>query len=261
MEIVPTVERLFSDWGETMIWSCLQKVMGRIYANDVKNPTAAIALLGDFGFLAGQADEEFLRALKRTVCTRDFLILVPQNESWNAVIEACYGKHCRRVTRYAFKKETEGFDLQKLKRLVSGLPGEYRLTMIDRRWYSYCEQTSWCKDFVSQYESFEQYVKFGLGVLILKDGIPVSGASSYSAYRAGIEIEIDTREDHRRKGLATVCGAKLILECLKRNLYPSWDAQNLWSAALATKLGYRFSHEYTAYEVFYNNSRDLQRQI
>lgn len=250
LEAIPTVERLFSGWEETMIRSCLQKVMGSIYVNDVKHPTAAIALLGDFGFLAGQADAEFLLVLKRTVCRRDFLILVPQNEPWSVAIEACYGEHCRRVTRYAFKKETEGFDLQELKRLVSGLPGEYRLTMIDQRWYSYCGQTSWCKDFVSQYKSFEQYVKFGLGVLILKDGIPVSGASSYCAYRSGIEIEIDTREDHRRKGLATVCGAKLILECLKRNLYPSWDAQNLWSAALARKLGYRFSHEYTAYEVF-----------
>ena len=65
----------------------------------------------------------------------------------------------------------------------------------------------------------------------------------------GIEIEIDTREDHRRKGLAYACGAKLILECLKRGLYPSWDAQNKWSVALAEKLGYHFDHEYTAYEI------------
>ena len=53
----------------------------------------------------------------------------------------------------------------------------------------------------------------------------------------------------KRKGLAYVCGSKLILECLERGLYPSWDAQNKWSVALAEKLGYHFSHEYTAYEV------------
>ena len=51
-------------------------------------------------------------------------------------------------------------------------------------------------------------------------------------------------------GLASVCGAKLILECQERKLYPSWDAQNLWSVALAEKLGYHFSYEYTAYEVW-----------
>lgn len=249
LETTPAIKGLFSGWEETIIWSCLQKVMGRIYANDTKNPTAAVALLGDFGFLAGQADAEFLLALKSAVCKQDFLILVPQNKSWSGVIETCYGENCRRVTRYAFKKETEGFDLLKLEALVKGLPEEYQLTMIDQQWYSYCGQTSWCKDLVSQYESFEQYAGLGLGVLILKDGIPVSGASSYSSYRSGIEVEIDTRNDHRRKGLAAVCAAKLILECLKRNLYPSWDAQNLWSVALAEKLGYRFSHEYTAYEL------------
>ena len=96
--------------------------------------------------------------------------------------------------------------------------------------------------------------------MVLKDKIPVAGASSYSAYRGtdrrdeagkngGIEIEIDTREDYRRQGLASVCGARLILECLDRGLYPSWDAQNRWSVSLAEKLGYHFSHEYTAYEI------------
>lgn len=253
LEIRPDfAEHLFSGWEETMIWSCLQDVMGRIYGNSVKSPTSAAALLGDFGFLAGRADAEFLLQLKKCVCKRDFLILVPQDEPWEAVIENCYGESGRKVIRYAFKKETEGFDIQGLERLVNGLPKEYRLVMIDQQWYSYCGRTSWCKDFVSQYGSYEQYAKSGLGVLILKDGIPVSGASSYSSYRSGIEVEIDTREDYRRKGLATVCGAKLILECLGRNLYPSWDAQNLWSAALAGKLGYRFSHEYPAYEVFPN---------
>lgn len=76
-----------------------------------------------------------------------------------------------------------------------------------------------------------------------------AGASSYSVYSQGIEIEIDTKEEYRRRGYATICGAKLIMECLKRDLYPSWDAQNKNSVALAEKLGYHYSHAYTAYEV------------
>lgn len=99
------------------------------------------------------------------------------------------------------------------------------------------------------YRDYEEFQKLGLGVAILKDGELVAGASSYSSYKEGIEIEIDTNEPYRRKGLATVCGARLILECLERNLYPSWDAQNLWSVALAKKLGYHYSHSYTAYEI------------
>ena len=87
-------------------------------------------------------------------------------------------------------------------------------------------------------------------VIICGKGRIVSGASSYSRYDKGIEIEIDTEKAHRRRGLATAAGAALILECLSRGLYPSWDAQNKWSVALAEKLGYHFDHEYVAYEVW-----------
>ncbi len=64
-----------------------------------------------------------------------------------------------------------------------------------------------------------------------------------------IEITIDTVEEERRKGLATIASAALILRCLDEGLYPSWDAQNMKSVRLAEKLGYEFDHEYTAYEV------------
>ena len=101
---------------------------------------------------------------------------------------------------------------------------------------------------VALYGDYAQYRERGLGAVILKDGEPVSGASSYSGYLGGIEIEIDTRTDYRRRGLAYICGAKLILDCLERGWYPSWDAQNLWSVALAEKLGYHFDHEYVVYE-------------
>lgn len=81
----------------------------------------------------------------------------------------------------------------------------------------------WCSDWVSQYDSYDKFEKYGLGVVLFVDGEMVSGASSYYGYIGGIEIEIDTHKDHRRKGYASICGANLIIECLKRNLYPCWE--------------------------------------
>ncbi|MCI8713242.1 MAG: GNAT family N-acetyltransferase [Ruminococcus sp.] len=49
-----------------------------------------------------------------------------------------------------------------------------------------------------------------MGVVMEKDGEIVSGASSYSSYVRGIEIEIDTREDYRRRGLAYIWGRACI---------------------------------------------------
>ena len=39
---------LFDGWQETLIWSCLQGVMGSIYVDDAKEPASAMAVLGDF---------------------------------------------------------------------------------------------------------------------------------------------------------------------------------------------------------------------
>lgn len=241
-----TIKEMFNHWNETLIWSCLQGIMGEIHTNSAED--AAMAILGDFAFYAGNPSEELIR-FKPESRKQDFIIMVPQNDAWAELIEKCYGDKAKKVTRYAFKKEKDIFDAVKLEQAVSALPDGCELKMLEEREYAMCRNNEWANDLVSQYKDYDTYQELGLGVVVLKDGELAAGASSYGTYSGGIEIEIDTREDQRRKGLAYACGAKLILECLKRGLYPSWDAQNTWSAALAEKLGYHFSHEYTAYEI------------
>lgn len=243
---------LFDGWQETLIWSCLQNVMGTLYVDSLEDPASAMILLGDFCFLAGRPSRElagYQPWRDRENPNRSGIILVPQNEKWAAVIEDCYKEQAEKVTRYAIKKEPGIFNRAHLQAAVDTLPEGYTLKMMDQELFWRCRQLQWCRDWVWQYPDYALYEKHGLGVVVMKDGQPVSGASSYSGYLEGIEVEIVTREDHRRKGLAYVCGAKLILECIKRGWYPSWDAQNKWSAALAEKLGYHFDHEYTAYVV------------
>ena len=141
-------------------------------------------------------------------------------------------------------------DKERLQHIVECLPEDYELKRLDENVFEETKKTRWCNDWTAQYPAYEIYQKLGLGVVILKDGQLVAGASSYTTYKDGIEIQVDTKEDYRRKGLASVCSAKLILECLEQGLYPSWDAQNKGSLALAEKLGYHYSHVYTAYEVY-----------
>lgn len=59
------ITHLFGDWPETMIWSCLQNIMGRIFINDTDNPSAVMAMLGDFCFMAGRPDKEFFANCRR----------------------------------------------------------------------------------------------------------------------------------------------------------------------------------------------------
>ena len=243
------VSPLFDGWEETLIWSCLQKTMGKIYANSRRNSTAAMAVLGDFTFFAGKPCHE-LAAPHPTSSARNFRILVSQNEAWKDMLLQVYGSQAHLVSRYATKKEPDIFNRNQLKNAASFLPAGYSICMIDESLYHQCKANAWSADLVSQFPDYETYRRLGLGAAVIKDDAIVSGASSYSRYREGIEIEIDTREDHRQKGLAYACGARLILECLERGLYPSWDAQNRSSLALAEKLGYHYSHTYAAVEAW-----------
>lgn len=90
----------------------------------------------------------------------------------------------------AFKEEPDVFDTEKLQQVVSTLPEEYEIKLMDEELYRQSKDIPWCCDWVSQYPTYEMYQKLGLGVVILKDDEIVSGASSYTSYKGGIEIEI-----------------------------------------------------------------------
>ena len=242
LEDTSRVEDLFAGWNETLIFSCLQRVMGKIYVTDLESPKSAFAFVGCFGFYAGVPDRKMVMHKPD-----GYAILVPQSKEWEALIEECHPA-AKKFTRYAIKKDTV-FDRAMLENQLGMLPEGYELRRIDGKLYDQCLETPATEDFVSAFGSKESYLRLGRGMVILKDGRIISGASSYTCYRGGIEIEVDTVASERRRHLATVACAALILDCLEEGLYPSWDAHNMNSVHLAEKLGYEFDHEYTAYEV------------
>lgn len=47
-----SVRHIFGQWEETLIWSCLQGIMGKIYVTNFDRPVSAMAIIGDFAFYA-----------------------------------------------------------------------------------------------------------------------------------------------------------------------------------------------------------------
>lgn len=242
LEDTSKVERLFAGWNETLIFSCIQKIMGTVYVIDPEQPQSALAYVGCFGFYAGTPDKELVMNKPN-----GFIIMIPQDDAWARLIEECYPA-AKKVIRYATKKDTV-FDPILLQNNLKKLPTGYELKRIDADIYDQCLENPATADLVAAFESKEKYLQMGRGMVSTKNGRIVSGASSYTRYKEGIEIEVDTIECERRKHLATIVCSALILNCLEEGLYPSWDAQNIHSVHLAEKLGYEFDHEYIAYEV------------
>ncbi len=243
---------LFAGMGDTMILTCLQGHMGRAWADDTACPRAAKIVSGDFCFLAGDSECEEARTLAAHI-PEDYpspsLTIVSQHEGWDARVEEAFGASAKKFMRYALHKDASSMNHERLTAIAAQIPQDYRIVPIDARLFDMTRREEWSKDFCSQFIDFEDYKNRGVGFVALLGDEPVSGASSYTVYEGGIEIEIDTRKDHRQKGLAAACAAHLILACKERGLYPNWDAANKISLALAQKLGYRFEREYPAYRI------------
>ena len=80
---------LFGAWEETLIESCLDGSMGEVLAGCVAPVRAAVARLGDFAFLAGDAQDPAAEALARGLlagAAHPCLLAVPQDERWSALV-------------------------------------------------------------------------------------------------------------------------------------------------------------------------------
>lgn len=237
------VTALFDGWNEALIWSCLQGHMGNMILDDDENPLSAMIDIGDFCFFAGNPTSTLFTIPSKTK------LLIPKDQDWGKLIESFYGKQVNKTLRYAIKKEPHIFNKEMLTAYIETLDDCYELKMFDQKIFEMARSEEWSFDLCSQFKDYKDYQNKAIGTAILYQGKLVAGASPYATYNGGIEIEIDTKPEYRRKGLATVCGAKLILECLQRNIYPSWDAHDLRSVALAEKLGYHLDSSYVTYEL------------
>lgn len=239
---------IFEGCKETLIWSCLQGYMGDAWTDDIEDPKSAQIITGDFCFFAGVPSSEFVKNIPEYF-TSQWLLMIPQNDQWAKLIEQEYKTNSERFMRYAIKKEPNIFDREKLNSYINKLSYKYSIKKIDEEIYNKLPKEQWSQYFCSQFPTYNDFQKYGLGFVVIYNHMIVSGASSYTVYDNGIEIELDTKEQYRRKGLAIACAAKLILECLDRGIYSSWDAANKESVALAEKLGYNLEKEYVTYSI------------
>ena len=164
-------------------------------------------------------------------------------------VESFYNGKVEKFERYRFEKNPRHLVRTHLLKLMSTLPEDYEIKKVDRNIVNSTTFQQLSEDFVSQFDSIDDFMDRGVGYAILHEGKVVSAATSFSIYDDGIEIEIATNSQYRRKGLANITASVLILDCLDKGKYASWDAANSESAELAKKLGYVSKETYDTYFV------------
>lgn len=240
---------MFEAIDSTIILSCLQGYMGTAWVDDVENPTVAQVTVGIFTYFAGNPHSPVAEELLHNL--PEFNLVIVHTDEWKKRIEAVHTRTIEKFPRYRFEKKHTDLDKNYLQQFLASLPAGYELKRIDETLVNDPSLHVLSEDFVSNFASSQDFLTRGIGFAILHDGQVVCGATSFSIYQDGIEIEIATHPDYLRKGLATITAAALILHCLNNDLYPSWDAANEESLHLAQKLGYVLKETYDTYFIEY----------
>ena len=122
------------------------------------------------------------------------------------------------------------------------IPEGYRLTGMDeaafeRHPFSHGEN----------YSCWDAFRAEGSGAVAYYGGEIAAAASSFLSLDGEVEMDISTKEPHRRKNLAAACAARMLQDCMERGITVHWDAQNDVSRHLAEKFGFEAEKEYSVY--------------
>lgn len=130
-----------------------------------------------------------------------------------------------------------------LEPLIACLPPGCALKPTDR---DLVMRTAWGPDDVRTAGSLKVWEQHWLGFVLLRGDEILSEASSGPPTEGVYEPGVITQEAHRGNGYATLVSARLVQEIEARGGRTYWNCaiQNLPSAAVARKLGYRVEKKY-----------------
>jgi RimJ/RimL family protein N-acetyltransferase len=216
----------------------LEGAMGEVLADDDVNPQVAVLEIPKLGLFIPGGDPNHPAAREYIKNLAKFSTLIFASERWEDLLKEIHAEKCVSMQRYAFTSEK--LDIEHLRQLAARIPGGYRLEQMDLNLAKQlaAEKSEFASDHMLNFDSVEDFMRRGFGFCILEGDEIVSVATTFAICAKGIEIQINTREKQRGKGLATVVAAHLLLHCLQNGLDPNWDAGNEISARLAMKLGY-----------------------
>jgi hypothetical protein len=211
-----------------------------IKVNDPGNPVAAQLLHGTFTVFAGTPDDaiamSFIRHLKSPCAIQ------PSPGTWINLIKANYPDNIQTFTRYSFTHTS--LNKAHLQSLIDQHPLKGQVKKLDERMAIDLSADDWGQYHFMNYNSPQHFIQKGIGYGVMVANKMAAACTSALVCSTGIELNIITDPHFRKKRLATLVAARLILDCLENGLEPHWDAANTVSKELALKLGYTMTGEY-----------------
>jgi GNAT superfamily N-acetyltransferase len=230
--------------GRVLINAVLEGRWGIALTDDAFKPQAAVLLHKPVvSFFGGNPESPVSLQLVQEL-TPPCMINVDAEEWVDLLIET-YGDQLEKRQRFDFSSKRLNIEhIRSFKERVQEGIAVKRINLDLARRLSHDLRTD---NHLSSYSSAEDFLTRGVGFCALRGERIVSCASSFTVCHEGIEIEINTHPDFRRRGIATTLAATLIEHCLERGIESHWNAANPISAKFAEKLGYIQKEAYDLY--------------
>ena len=216
---------------------------GEIYTDDAeKHQYALFWHESGFAYISGHPKSDDL----------DVIYALMKNESGNNPRRFVLETNDESVAGYFQKKE----DIEKypryglrLRKLLSEekIPEGYELKEIDEVLFPRIEGRVVPKNF---WDSSEKFLTRGKGYCLTKNGEVAAVSFSAAVSSRQIDIGIETKEAHRRKGLAVIVAKKMTEYVLSIGKEPVWDcdAANVGSRATAERVGFEVASQYAYFK-------------
>lgn len=211
---------------------------GKIWVDNISKPLQSLVIsAGSYSFISGCESEQFKHDVTKILQSNKPIKLIHEVKNKPLLSIDSF----ERINRIQFYYPKNAFD--KCKIFISQIPTDFEVSRFDK---NMIKKSNWYHYLLQFYGTIENYIKYGFGFCLVKDGHVISEAHACYVGGGMVETGSVTHEHYQNRNLATIIRAHLIQECFIRNLIPisSCDEANLASASVSKKLGFEEQFRY-----------------
>ncbi|MCY3413702.1 MAG: GNAT family N-acetyltransferase [Candidatus Heimdallarchaeota archaeon] len=215
------------NYGKSMLETIPDNGYG--YTDNLRYPTVVLFSINIIHYITGDYSSEMARILLRKIPQMNIVLA---DAKWLPNLQDCW-PNLEKFTRKEFKYTKS---INYLESFIEAIPDGYVLRRMNEG-----DITSevMINEIISKFfKDTNQFLKNGISFGIFHNNSLTSFACSVLEIDKYVDIQIETKQEYRRNGLATALGAKITQFALKNNLIPIWVSMNEPSSLLAEKIGY-----------------------
>jgi len=225
---------------------------GDVWVDNKLNPTLALVYsfaVGGFSIMGDPDDtsiyDDFIKFLREKLFaelksngTNYFEFSVESKRAEDRILKLFSNESINQEDEYFYRKSWTS---------EIGASDQYTITQVDTEFIERLQAGKYDNpEFLSErllesWGTYEQFFAKGLAYVVIHESSIIAVIVGTARYQNVIPVDIEIKEDHRKKGLATTLTQYFVNECVDRGLVVQWDCvdSNIASRNTVEKIGFK----------------------